>query len=149
MYDFIVIDLSHWPDELFLKVMTEADMVLMLTGLTVPDLRNLKKLWPYTMEWHQDKRKIKIVVNRYDSSCDLQLGDLGNILQHPAFATLPSDYQAMMQSLNQGTPLMGAAPRSKLWRGIKELASRVVEEIGDGEQAAASAATPRKKFWLF
>ena len=149
MYDFIVIDLSHWLDELFLKVMTEADMVLMLTGLTVPDLRNLKKLWPYTMEWHQDKRKIKIVVNRYDSSCDLQLGDLGNILQHPAFATLPSDYQAMMQSLNQGTPLMGAAPRSKLWRGIKELASRVVEEIGDGEQAAASAATPRKKFWLF
>jgi len=149
MYDFIVIDLSHWLDELFLKVMTEADMVLMLTGLTVPDLRNLKKLWPYTMEWHQDKRKIKIVVNRYDSSCDLQLRDLGNILQHPAFATLPSDYQAMMQSLNQGTPLMGAAPRSKLWRGIKELASRVVEEIGDGEQAAASAATPRKKFWLF
>ena len=113
---FIVIDLSHWLDELFLKVLTEADMVLMLTGLTVPDLRNLKKLWPYTMEWHQDKRKIKIVVNRYDNSSGLQLRDLENILQHPAFATLPSDYQALMQCLNQGSPLMGAAPRSKLWR---------------------------------
>ena len=104
MYSFIVIDLSHWLDELFLKVLTEADMVLMLTGLTVPDLRNLKKLWPYTIEWHQDKRKIKIVVNRYDNSSDLQLRDLENILQHPAFATLPSDYQAMMQCLNQGHP---------------------------------------------
>ena len=71
------------------------------------------------------------------------------MLQHAAFATLPSDYQAMMQCLNQGTPLMGAAPRSKLWRGIKELASRVSEEIGDGEHAADSTAAPRKKFWLF
>jgi pilus assembly protein CpaE len=149
MYDFIVIDLSHWLDELFLKVLTEADMVLMLTGLTVPDLRNLKKLWPYTIEWHQDKRKIKIVVNRYDSSCGLQLRDLENILQHPAFVTLPSDYQAMMQCLNQGTPLMGAAPRSKLWRDIKELASRVLEEIGEDAPEADGAAAPRKKFWLF
>ena len=149
MYSFVVIDLSHWLDELFLKVLTEADMVLMLTGLTVPDLRNLKKLWPYTIEWHQDKRKIKIVVNRYDSSCGLQLRDLENILQHPAFVTLPSDFQAMMQSLNQGTPLMYAAPRSKLCRGIKELASRVLEEIGDGEHQADGVAAPRKKFWLF
>ena len=149
MYSFIVIDLSHWLDELFLKVLTEADMVLMLTGLTVPDLRNLKKLWPYTMEWHQDKRKIKIVVNRYENSSDLQLRDLENILQHPAFATLPSDYPALMQCLNQGSPLMSAAPRSKLWRGIKELASQILPEIGDDEHEADGAAAPRKKFWLF
>ena len=149
MYSFVVIDLSHWLDELFLKVLTESDMVLMLTGLTVPDLRNLKKLWPYTIEWHQDKRKIKLVVNRYDNSSGLQLRDLDNILQHPAFATLPSDYQAMMQCLNQGTPLMGAAPRSKLWHGIKGLAARVVQEIGEDAQEANGAAAPRKKFWLF
>jgi pilus assembly protein CpaE len=149
MYSFIVIDLSHWLDELFLKVLTESDMVLMLTGLTVPDLRNLKKLWPYTIEWHQDKRKLKIVVNRYDSSSDLQLRDLDNILQHPTFATLPSDYPALMQCLNQGSPLSGAAPRSKLWRGIKELASRVLQEIGDEAQEADGAGGRRKKFWLF
>jgi pilus assembly protein CpaE len=148
MYDFIVIDLSHWLDELFLRVLTEADMVLMLTGLTVPDLRNLKKLWPYTIEWHQDKRKIKIVVNRYDNSSGLQLRDLEHILQHPAFATLPSDYQALMQCLNQGSSLMTAGPRSKLWRGIKDLAAQVLNEIGYDETEAEGAA-PRKKFWLF
>jgi pilus assembly protein CpaE len=149
MYDFIVIDLSHWLDELFLKVLTESDMVLIMTGLTVPDLRNLKKLWPHTMEWHQDKRKIKIVVNRYDNSSDLQLRDLENILQHPAYATLPGDYKALMLCLNQGSPLTGAAPRSKLWRGIKELASRVLQEIGDDALEADGAVAPRKKFWLF
>jgi pilus assembly protein CpaE len=149
MYSFIVVDLSHWLDEFFLRVLTEADMVLMLTGLTVPDLRNLKKLWPYTMEWHQDKRNIKIVVNRYDNSSGLQLRDLENILQHPAYATLPNDYPALMQCLNQGSPLMGAAPRSKLWGGIKDLTLKILSETGGDEHEANGAAAPRKKFWLF
>ncbi len=149
MYDFIVVDLSHWLDELFLKVLTEADLVLMLTGLTIPDLRNLKKLWPYTIEWHQDKRKLKIVVNRYDNSSGLQLRDLENILQHTSFATLPNDYQTLMQCLNQGTILMNTAPRSKLWRSIKELADRIIQEVGDAEQRGEGAAASRKKFWLF
>jgi Flp pilus assembly CpaE family ATPase len=101
------------------------------------------------MEWHQDKRRIKVVVNRYDNSSGLQLRDLENILQHPAFATLPNDNQAMMQCLNQGSPLMGAAPRSKLWRSIKELTSQILQEIGDDESEADGATAPRKKFWLF
>jgi pilus assembly protein CpaE len=149
MYRFVVIDLSHWLDEFFLKVMTEADMVLMLTGLTVPDLRNLKKLWPHIMEWHQDKRKIKLVVNRYDMSSGLQLRDLESILQHSAYATLASDYQAMMQCLNQGAPMATATPRAKLWRDVKDLAAKVLKDFGADEQEAAGAGATKKKFWLF
>jgi pilus assembly protein CpaE len=149
MYDFIVIDLSHWLDELFLKVVSEADILLMLTGLTVPDLRNLKKLWPYTIDWYPNRRRIKLVVNRHGENNDLQLRDLENILQHPPFMTLPSDSSALTQCQNQGLPLMSAAPRSKLWRGIKDLASRVVREFGDEEHGAEATTAPRKKFWLF
>jgi pilus assembly protein CpaE len=149
MYKFIVVDLSHWLDELFLKVLTDADITLMLTALTIPDLRNLKKLWPYILEWHQERRKIRIVVNRHDNSSGLQLRDLDRILQHPVFATLPHDYPALMQCLNQGTPLATTAPRSKLWRSIKELASQVVAELGDNEHEAEGDAAPRKRFWVF
>jgi pilus assembly protein CpaE len=149
MYKFILVDLSHWLDELFLKVMTEADMVLMLSALTIPDLRNLKKLWPYILEWHQERRKIRIVVNRYDNTSGLQLRDLENLLQHPVFATLPHDYAALMQCLNQGTPLSTTVPRSKLWRSIKELAPKIVEELGESEQGASGDAATRKRFWIF
>jgi pilus assembly protein CpaE len=149
MYNYIIVDLSHWLDELFVRVASEADMVLMMTGLTIPDLRNLKKLWPFITEWHQDRRKIKIVVNRYDISSGLHLRDLEHILQTPAYATLPSDYQSLMQCQNQGTSLMSAAPRSKLYRGIKELASQVLNHLSHDEREAGDAAAPRKKFWLF
>jgi hypothetical protein len=44
---------------------------------------------------------------------------------------------------------MRAAPRSKICRSIKELAARVVQEIGDQERESDGAAAPKKKFWLF
>lgn len=148
MYAFVVVDLSHWLDDFFLKVVTDSDMVLMLTGLTIPDIRNLKKLWPHIMDWHQDRRKIKIVVNRFDSSHGLQLRDLEQIMQHSAFHTLPSDYLALMQCLNQGNPLVTTAPRSKLWRSIKDLGTQILKEIGFEDHDAESTA-PKKKFWIF
>jgi pilus assembly protein CpaE len=149
MHKFIVIDLSHWLDELFLKVLTEADVLLMLTGLTIPDLRNLKKLWPYFAEWNQERRKIKIVVNRHDNSSGLQMRDLEHILQQPAYATLPNDGPALVQCLNQGTSLLTTAPRSKLWRSIQELSSQIRKEVEGDEHEGAGAAASRKRFWVF
>jgi pilus assembly protein CpaE len=149
LYKFIVIDLSHWLDEIFLKVLTEADILLMLTGLTIPDLRNLKRLWPYITEWNQEKHRVKIVVNRHDNSSGIQMRDLEHILQHSAYATLPNDSSALMQCLNQGTSLTKTAPRSKLWRSIKGLAGQILTEIDGDEHVGADAAASRKRFWLF
>ncbi len=149
LYKYTIIDLSHWLDDFFLQVVMEADMVLMLTGLTVPDLRNLKKLWPALLEWYQDRRKIKVVVNRFDRGSGLQLKDAELILQQPIFATLNSDYGLMMESLNQGTPLGVTALNSKLWRSMKTLAQQVARELPGGAELGAAEDAPKKKFWLF
>lgn len=148
-YKYTIVDLSHWLDDFFLQVVMEADMVLLLTGLTVPDLRNLKRLWPALLEWYQDRRKIKLVVNRFDRGNGLQLKDVEQMVQQPVFATLASDYSVMMEALNQGTPLGVAAGRSKLWRDMKGLAQQVVRDLPSGLEQGAVDAAPKKKFWLF
>lgn len=148
LYKFIIVDLSHWMDDFFLHVVMEAHMVLLLTGLTVPDLRNLKRLWPAFMEWY-DRRKIKLVVNRYDRSYGLQLRDVEQMIQQPVFATLPSDYFIMMEALNLGSDLGVVASRSKLWRGIKALAQQVRRELPGGMDQPAVPVAPKKRFWLF
>lgn len=150
LYRFIIVDLSHWLDDLFLQVIMEADQVLMVTGLTVPDLRNLKKLWPMFNEWHLGQNKVKMVVNRYDKGNGLQLRDMEQITHHPVFHTLPADYHTMMDALNQGTPLMTTAPRSKLWRGLEQLAERIKGDNPRGEaEELVAAAAPKRKFWVF
>jgi pilus assembly protein CpaE len=151
-YRYVIIDLSHWLDDFFLKTITQADLVLMLTGLSVPDLRNLKKIWPMFLEWHQGPRKMKVVVNRYDRGNALQLRDVEHIIQSPVFDAIPSDYQTLTEGLNQGNPLSIVAPRSKIWKSVKQLAERVKQEraslFGETELAVA-AEGPRRKFWPF
>jgi pilus assembly protein CpaE len=148
-YKYTIVDLSHWLDDFFLQTVMEADMVLMLTGLTVPDLRNLKRLWPALLEWYQDRRKIKLVVNRFDRGNGLQLKDVEQMMQQPVYATLASDYPLMMEALNQGTPLGVAAGRSKLWRDLKSLAQQVSRDLPSGLEQGVVDAAPKKKFWLF
>ncbi len=148
-YKYVIVDLSHWLDDFFLQVVMEADLVLMLTGLTVPDLRNLKRLWPAFLEWYQDRRKIKLVVNRFDRGNGLQLRDVEQMVQQPVFATLASDYLLMMETLNRGTPLGVTAQRSKLWRGMKSLAQQVRRELPGGDEQVALDVAPKRRFWLF
>jgi pilus assembly protein CpaE len=148
-YQYVIVDLGHWLDDYFLQVVTQGDLVLLVTGLTVPDLRNLKKLWPAFLEMNQDRRKIKLVVNRFDRSNGLQLKDLEQIVQQPPFATLPSDYSSMMEALNRGAPLEVTSPRSKLRHGIGVLAEQVKRELPDEMEQAAAGAPTKRKFWLF
>ena len=52
MYSYIVVDLGNWLDELFIQVCAEADMVLLLTQFTIPDVKNLEILLNMLREWY-------------------------------------------------------------------------------------------------
>jgi pilus assembly protein CpaE len=150
LYKYTIVDLSHWLDDFFLQMILEADQVLMLIALTIPDLRNLKRLWPALLEDQRERRKIKLVVNRFDRSTGLVLRNVEQVVQQPVFATL-SSCPLMVEALNRGAPLGVSGPRSKLWRDLEALAEQVKLELpAEMEQAAVSAvAEPKRKFWLF
>lgn len=150
LYKWIIVDLSHWLDGLFLQVCKEADVVLLLTELTVPDLRNLKKLWPMLQEWQSGHDQVKVVVNRYEKNNGLQLRDLEQVIQKSVFATLPSDYQALHEAITRGEPLTVAAPRSKLYHSLKQLARRLRETAPvAAEEEVTQTPPPKRKFWIF
>lgn len=131
MYKYIVIDLGHWLDALFIRVCDKADIVLMLTQLTIPDIKNLEILFPMLLESRLNMRKIKIIVNRHIRHHVVQLGDLDHIIKHPVFHTLPSDYFSLMKAIDLGTILANAAPRSNLLSSIKKLGDKILKEIGN------------------
>jgi len=149
LYRWVVVDLSHWLDAFFFQTIKEADLVLMLTELSVPDLRNLKKLWPTMQEWQQlHEKRVKVVVNRYHKGNGLDLRDLEQVIHQPAFLTLPGEHQVLIETLNRGTPLVKAAPRSPLCRSLQQLARQVMEEA-TGSKAETDAAPAKRKFWIF
>jgi pilus assembly protein CpaE len=127
-YAWIVVDLGCWIDYLYAALLKEADQVLLVTELSVPDLFGLKRLKGLYTAWDVDEQKLNVVLNRYDKDYTLGLKDLENIFLRPVFATLPSDYAALIDAINQGIPLGEAAPRSRLWRGLKKMANDLVAQ---------------------
>ena len=147
MYEWVVVDLGHWLDHLYASTIQEADQVMLLTQITVPDLQNLKKLRALFRDWSLDPEKIKVVVNRYNKGNGLVLGDLQRVQQEPPYFTLPSDYSALMESINQGGPLVSVAPKSKLCGSFQQLARQVMQL--PEEQEEGSAQKPWRKKILF
>jgi pilus assembly protein CpaE len=145
-YRWVVVDLSHWLDDLFLQVITDSDLVLMLVELTVPDLRNLGHLWPLLRNWMQVKEKMKLVINRYDRGNGLNLGNLEQVLKQKAYFTLPSDYENVSEAINRGLPLANVAPKSKLCASLDGLVQQLLGQLQNGDEAREGRS--RRRFWV-
>lgn len=148
LYRYIVVDLGHLFDDLFFQVFREADLVLMLTELNVPNFRNLRKLWPLLRDWDLGRRKVKVVVNRHHKAHDLGIRELEKILEGPPFAILPNDFLPLIEAINQGVPLSKVGPRSKLYLGLKEMSQKIISST-TGEEKGAHGSAPRRRFWIF
>ncbi len=149
LYKWVVVDLSHWLDDLFLKVLGEADLVLLLTALTVPDLRNLGNLWPLLRDWQLVQDRIKLVVNRYEKTNGLSLKNLDQVVKEPAFATLPNDPEPLIEAINRGVPLVRTAPNSRLQMALQDLAQRLHRQMGLQDELSGNGTRPKRRFWIF
>ncbi|MBW1987804.1 MAG: AAA family ATPase [Deltaproteobacteria bacterium] len=143
LYDWLVVDLSNWIDNIFFMAIREADQVLLLTELSIPDLKNLKNLCEVLYQRNLSIQKVKVLVNRYYKHSPLELKDIERLLHKPVSFTLPSDYPAMIAAIDQGTSLPSVAPRSKLWRSLKLLAKEL-----DSESRSKDVKEAAKPGWL-
>lgn len=148
LYKHIVVDLGHLFDELFFRVLKEADLVLMLTELNVPNFRNFTKLWPMLKEWDPMQQKVKIVVNRHNTGNKLGMSELEKILGEPPYAILPTDYLPLDEAINQGVPLAKVGSRSKIYLGLKDVAQKIISS-NSAEEKSTIGSNPRRRFWLF
>ncbi len=127
-YSWIVLDLGSWVDQLYFQMFHEADQILMLAQLAVPELQNLKYIKALLRSCDFADSKMKIVLNHYSKDYSLGLKDVEKICYQPVSCTLPHDFLPLNEAINQGEPLGELAPRSKLWRGLKNLAAELIAE---------------------
>lgn len=147
-YDWVVVDLGAWLDPFYVRVLQEADQILLVTQLALPDLQNMKTIKVLFSRWDLDAHKVKVLVNRYVKNYALGIKDIENVLQQSVSYTLPSDYPPLIEAINQGEPLGTMAPRSKLWRRLKELAGDLASQARV-ESEAQRAARPGLLHRLF
>lgn len=125
-FTHLVIDVSKSFGPVDMAALEVATMVLMVTQLDLPCLRNVVRLMQHLEPQEGLSEKIRIVVNRIGLE-DTQIG-MNKALEtigREIFWQIPNEYTTMVEARNNGVPLCKQAPRSKLTRSLEQLAQQI------------------------
>jgi pilus assembly protein CpaE len=134
-YDFIVLDVGRQIDAISLRALDNADAIYPVLQLALPDIRDGRRLLDIFRSLGYPVENTRLIVNRYEKGGKLRLQDLQNALGAEVLLTMPNDYVAATDSVNQGVPVLQLSRSSAVARSLAELvelvtARRVQESKG-------------------
>ncbi|TWI67398.1 pilus assembly protein CpaE [Pseudoduganella lurida] len=150
-YDFIVLDVGRSLDPVSIRALDHADTIYPVLQMTLPYIRDGKRLLTVFRNLDYGKDKVELIVNRHDKNSDIRLKDLEDAFETTALRTMPNHYDAAAKSVNQGVPITRLAPDSPLSAALADMARTLTGETAPqkgagmmsrlfGRRAAAPAA---------
>lgn len=127
-FTHLIIDLSKSYTPLDLGAIQISDMSLLVTQLDLPCLRNVVRLMQF-LEERELTEKIHVVVNRIGlEDSQISLNKALETIGREVFWKIPNDYASMVESRNNGVPLITQAPRAKVTKSIEQLVAQLDQQ---------------------
>jgi pilus assembly protein CpaE len=124
-YDFIVLDVGRQIDAVSLRALDNTDAIYPVLQLALPDIRDARRLLDIFRSLGYSSDNIRLLVNRYEKGGKLRLQDLHSALGAEVVHTIPNDYVAVTDSVNQGVPVLQLSRSSAAARSLSELVELV------------------------
>lgn len=107
-YDYVIVDSSKSFTAPTLATFEQSDAVFLVTNVDLPSLRNITRCLPLLERMGSVKGDdwLRILVNRYQPSDPISLKEIEKTLGIPVYWTLSNDFEAVMNSINQGKPVV-------------------------------------------
>ncbi|MDQ5897095.1 MAG: pilus assembly protein CpaE [Pseudomonadota bacterium] len=126
LFDVVVIDAGRALTGVTLQALDQADRVCAVLQLTLPFVRDGRRLREVFRSLGYADGKTAWLVNRHEKGSQISLDDLRRTLGITEVLTLPNDYMAAAASVNQGVPMAEVASSSALSRALADLARQLV-----------------------
>ena len=124
-FDFVILDLNSVFSSLNLAMMDLSTIINYVGAIDfLPALKNFKIGYDTMIRFEYEEKKIRLIENRADSQKLIQGADVERLLGEKFYHRLPNDYPAASKSINEGQPLIIAAPDSRLTKSFTELTAR-------------------------
>lgn len=149
-FTHLIIDLSKGFSKLDLGAIQVSDFALLVTQLDLPCLRNVVRLLQFLDE-RELSQNLKVIVNRVGlGDSQISLSKALETIGREVYWQLPNEYATMVESRNNGVPLIMQAPRSKLTKSIEALAVQMDSTSAGGASEPAEAADkPKRRLFSF
>ena len=132
MFDFVIIDAGRSLSSVTLQALDLADRVYAVLQLTLPFIRDGKRLRNVFRSLDYPANKIHWLVNRFQKDSQFTVDDLKRTLAIDQVITLPNHYEAVAAAVNQGVPVDRIAPNSSIARSLRELAEGIAPPVAKG-----------------
>lgn len=127
-YDYVVLDIGRTLDAVSIKALDKSDVIFPVMQLTLPFIRDAKRLLEVFRSLEYPKDKVKLLVNRYEKGGEIRLDDVERTLNMPVFRTLPNSFKSAAASVNQGIPVSKLAQNDPITKGLQDLAHFMTSE---------------------
>ncbi|TFW29728.1 AAA family ATPase [Massilia horti] len=124
-YDYILLDVGRQIDAVSLRALDCTDVIYPVLQLALPDIRDARRLLDIFRSLGYSTDNIRLIVNRYEKGGKLRLQDLHSALGAEVVHTVPNDYIAVTDSVNQGVPVLQLTRSSAAARSLAELVELV------------------------
>jgi pilus assembly protein CpaE len=127
-YDFVIVDVGRSLDAVSLRPFDMADMIFPVVQLTLPFIREAKRLVEVFLSLGYPMSKVGLIVNRHQKSGDIALQDLERTVNAKVFKAVPNCYEAVAASVNQGEPIARLAKNSPVTKALREIAETLTAD---------------------
>ena len=138
MFDYIIVDTPHQFDERTLTALEMSDIVLLVSLLNLPSLKNTQKCLELFSRIGLRDERVRLLLSRYLPNDEIPKESIEGIMNCPVFFSIPNDYPTVISSVNRGKLLSEIAPDKEVTKSFDQMAELL-------EGSAPKQAAPEKK----
>ena len=139
-HDWVIVDLPSGLNDHSLTVLDAADQILVIAALEITTIKNVRLFLEVADQLDYDRSKLRLVINRSDTSQGIRIGDVEASIRRPIDGTIISDGRLAVLAVNRGVPFVVSHPESPLSRDVSALARTLV-----GEPTSQTPGKPAKR----
>ena len=138
-HDLVIVDCTSWFNETTIAILDAADIVLTMLSLEITSIKNMRLFLEVAEQLGYDNDKVKLVLNRADSSLGIRVSDVESSIGRKVDHTIVSDGRSVVYALNRGVPFFLSNREAQVSQDILRLAQAVA-----GERVASPREDARK-----
>jgi pilus assembly protein CpaE len=125
VFDYVVLDVGRSMDTVSLKALDLATHVFPVLQLSLPQIRDARRLRALFRSLEYAPEKIHWIVNRHQKGGEIDLESMEQTLGAKGLTTIPNHFKGVNASVNQGIPIDRLTPGNPVARALGDLARKV------------------------
>ena len=117
-YEFVVVDVGRGLDARSLRALDQADFIYPVLQITLPFIRDGRRLLEVFRGLDYAAEKVRLIVNRHEKRGDIGIDQVERTLSAPVTRAIPNHYAAAAASVNQGIPMVALARGNPISRAL-------------------------------